>query len=108
MKVVVLSNIEYQTIPLNNSAIEVDENLLKRIGIDKQFVNGEIVDYVPIETNEQKIIRLKAELNKYKEDVEQVELFDMERADYQEKKARCAEIIIELRQLESEVRDVSL
>ena len=108
MKVKVLNNIDYQTFPLDDTAIEVDETLLKRIGIDKQFVNGEIVDYVPVETNEQKIIRLKAELNKYKEDVEQVELFDMERADYQEKKARCAEIILELRQLESEVRDVSL
>ena len=57
---------------------------------------------------EYNIRALKQELNKYKEDVEQVELFGMERADYQEKKTRCAEIIIELRQLESEVRDVNL
>lgn len=49
------------------------------------------------------IISLKAELAKYKEDVEQVELFGMERTDYEEKKKRCADIILELRILEKEV-----
>lgn len=56
---------------------------------------------------EHNIRALKQELNKFKEDVEQVELFGMERADYVQKKARCAEIIIELRKLEREVRDVN-
>lgn len=50
--------------------------------------------------NKEKIARLKQELAKWKEDVEQVELFGMERADYEQKKARCAEIILELRELE--------
>lgn len=49
------------------------------------------------------IFMLKQELEKYKEDVEQVELFGMERADYEQKKKRCAEIIIELRTLENEM-----
>ena len=42
---------------------------------------------------------LKYKLQKYKEDVEQVELFGMERSDYEEKKKACADIIQELRKL---------
>ena len=50
------------------------------------------------------ISTLKAQINKYKEDVEQVELFDMERADYEEKKLLCKSIILELRALEQQLR----
>ena len=57
---------------------------------------------------EQQIRELKDQLQKYKEDVEQVDLFGMQRNDYQEKKQRCAEIVLQLRQLESEVQDVNL
>ena len=57
---------------------------------------------------EQQIRELKEQLQKYKEDVEQVDLFGMQRNDYQEKKQRCAEIVLQLRQLESEVQDVNL
>ena len=53
----------------------------------------------------QQIQSLKQELEKWKEDVEQVELFGMERADYEEKKARCAEIILELRELEHSLEE---
>jgi len=56
----------------------------------------------------EQIMQLKDQLQKYKEDVEQVDLFGMQRNDYQEKKQRCAEIVLQLRQLESEVRDVNL
>lgn len=52
-----------------------------------------------------KIRNLKQELEKCKEDVEQVELFGMERTDYEEKKARCVEIILELRELEKELKE---
>lgn len=45
---------------------------------------------------------LKAQLKKCKEDVEQVDLFGMQRADYEEKKALCAQLILELRELEKE------
>lgn len=54
-------------------------------------------------TNE--INALKRELEKYKQDVEQVELFGMERTDYATKKARCVEIILELRELEKELKE---
>lgn len=50
------------------------------------------------------ISTLKAQINKYKEDVEQVELFGMERADYEEKKAQCVQIIEELRILERQLK----
>lgn len=46
------------------------------------------------------INELKALLSKYKEDVEQVELFGMERDDYETKKRECASIVLQLRNLE--------
>lgn len=46
----------------------------------------------------------KQQLIKYKEDVEQVELFGMQREDYEQKKAQCVQIIQELRQLEAQLR----
>jgi hypothetical protein len=52
-----------------------------------------------------RIQNLKLQIAKYKEDVEQVELFGMERADYKEKKAQCVAIIEELRQLEAQLRE---
>lgn len=48
------------------------------------------------------ITALKAELQKCKEDVEQVVLFGMVRDDYEAKKTRCVEIILELRALEKQ------
>ena len=43
----------------------------------------------------------KVLLNKYREDVEQVDLFGMERADYAEKKELCKQLVYELRELEA-------
>lgn len=51
-----------------------------------------------------RIAELKRQIAKYKEDVEQVELFGMERADYEEKKQACVDIIEELRELEAELK----
>ena len=51
-----------------------------------------------------RIAELKKQIAKYKEDVEQVELFGMERADYEEKKAQCVQIIEELRRLERQLK----
>lgn len=49
-----------------------------------------------------KLIReKKALLNKYREDVEQVDLFGMVRDDYAEKKELCKQLVYELRELES-------
>lgn len=50
--------------------------------------------------NLSQIVTLKNQLQKYKEDVEQVLLFDMKRDDFEEKKQRCREIIEELRKHE--------
>ena len=47
-----------------------------------------------------RIHNLKEQLERYKEDVEQVELFGMERADYEYKKEQCRALILELRELE--------
>lgn len=53
-----------------------------------------------VDKKSNRIAELKTLLQKYKEDVEQVELFGMERSDYEEKKKLCADFIIELRELE--------
>ena len=45
------------------------------------------------------IAEIKKTLEKYKEDVEQVELFGMERTDYAEKKEQCRYMILQLRKL---------
>ena len=42
----------------------------------------------------------KALLNKYREDVEQVDLFGIVRDDYAEKKELCKQLVYELRELE--------
>lgn len=49
------------------------------------------------------IFEIKKTLEKYKEDVEQVELFGMERTDYAEKKEQCRSMVLRLRELEKEV-----
>ncbi len=52
-----------------------------------------------------RIGELKEQLNKYKEDVEQVELFGMQRDDYEEKKELCKNIISQLREFEVQLKD---
>ena len=49
------------------------------------------------------IAEKKALLNKYREDVEQVSLFGITRADYTEKKELCRQLVLELRELEKSV-----
>ena len=51
------------------------------------------------------IAEKKQILEKYKEDVEQVELFGMKRDDYEEKKKACVELILELRELEKQLEN---
>lgn len=49
MKVKILNNLSYQKLPITDDMIDVDEVLLRRIGIDKQFdENGNVVDYINI------------------------------------------------------------
>lgn len=47
VKVKILSNFNYQTFPLTDDMVEVEEELLARIAIDKQFdvENKRIIDY---------------------------------------------------------------
>lgn len=52
-----------------------------------------------------RINELKHQILKYKEDVEQVELFGMQRDDYEEKKEMCKNIILELRELEAQLKE---
>ena len=84
---------------------EVPEHIETPLLLSEQDFEDDVFVGKNYYTNKYKseIFILKEELGKYKEDVEQVELFGMERADYQEKKTRCAEIIIELRKLEKEL-----
>lgn len=49
------------------------------------------------------IAKKKALLNKYREDVEQVDLFGMERKDYYTKKTLCKQLVEELRELEKQL-----
>lgn len=75
---------------------------------ESDFINGEFnldkwverTGYYNI-----KIMLLKRQLVRYKEDVEQVELFGMERSDYEEKKKMCTDIILELRELEKTLKE---
>lgn len=64
--------------------------------------------YIPYSESELlsiEIVETKALLQKYKEDVEQVDLFGMERADYEDKKRQCAEMVLRLRELEAQLRN---
>lgn len=52
----------------------------------------------------QRIIAEKKKLlTKYREDVEQVDLFGMQRDDYEEKKLACKNLVLELRELEAQL-----
>ena len=75
-------------------------------GVKEHDEFEDIEIYIPYTQKELSIMQigtLKAQLQKYKEDVEQVELFDMQRADYAEKKRMCAEIVLQLRELEKNI-----
>lgn len=63
-----------------------------------------LVPLTKVELARKQISEKKLLLEKYKEDVEQVDLFGMERSDYAEKRKICANIIIELRELEKIVK----
>lgn len=81
-------------------------------GKELKVVNGKVVAEYHVATeeefNEQRRYKLKAELAKIKEDIEQ-ETFGLVRDDFAEKKVCAAEIINELRVLEGkEPRDIIL
>ena len=103
-------------LPIENEAlyIEVSDNVYENTlqcetGKSWRVVNGELKQEIYDNTAYQKeqimleIGFLKREILKIKEDVEQVELLGMQRDDYEQKKARCVEIIERLRVLERQI-----
>ena len=92
---------------LNLKSPLVDENYIQ---ITKEEFEELTKPKVYEPTEEQKALQAKqkliaekkALLNKYREDVEQVDLFGMEREDYAEKKLACKTLVEELRVLEKE------
>lgn len=62
--------------------------------------DSEKVQAITLAGIQAQIAEKKALLLKYREDVEQVDLFGMEREDYEEKKAACRTLVEELRALE--------
>ncbi len=92
----------YQSFPLDEeTAVEIPEEIEACFISGKHCYNGEWFEntnYAPPIN----VSQLKAKLEAYKYDIQQVDLFGMERDDYEEKKAMCREIIIQLRELEKE------
>lgn len=78
-------------------------------GKELKVIDGVVtaVEHEPTEEEikQNRIAELKILIQKYKEDVEQVELFSMERDDYEEKKQACRDIVLELRELEKGVNN---
>ena len=72
------------------------------------YIDGEViaqkdsekVQAITLARIQAQIAEKKALLLKYREDVEQVDHFGMEREDYEEKKAACRTLVEELRALE--------
>ncbi len=69
----------------------------------RRFKIQEVPEPTELEKTIMQIQDKKTLLAKFKEDVEQVELFGMERADYESKKKICSDLILELRELEKVV-----
>ena len=69
-KIKILGNLSYQTYPITEDMIEFDDEELKRIGIDKQFIDEKIVDYV-YANYEKQISELKIWFNTYYTEHEQ-------------------------------------
>ena len=89
----------------NEPSIEItDEQYNQIINGDLIARNGRLVQNIA-KTLRPRIIELKQQIAKYKEDVEQVELFGMQRDDYEQKKELCKSIVLQLRELESQLRE---
>lgn len=83
--------------PINNpDYTEITEQEFNEANKPKTLTEKEI----SLKNKQSLIIEKRALLTKYKYDVEQVDLFGMERADYEEKKNLCKQLVLELRELE--------
>lgn len=104
--------IENENLYIEVSEQEYEKTMSSNAGMAWRVVKGKLEqavydnkDYSKSQI-EQEIATLKNEIAKIKEDVEQVELFGMERSDYTQKKARCVEIIQRLRVLEARLEEL--
>ena len=79
-----------------DNLVEISEEEYKTLTKPKQPT----AEQIALQEKQKLIAEKKALLNKYREDIEQVDLFDMERSDYEEKKAMCRQLVLELRELE--------
>lgn len=59
---------------------------------------------IQIQEIKKQIQEKKKLLEKYKFDIQQVDLFGMERTDYEEKKSLCVQLVLELRELENSLK----
>lgn len=97
MKVKFFNNIEYQTFPLTEDMIDIDEEVLKEIGVTKQYLNGEIVDYIPVEAM---IIELKEELATYDYIGNKIATGVATKEDYSKEIEHCENLRKRIRELE--------
>lgn len=91
-----LSIAEVKNIPVaseNESLYYIDGKVIAQKDSEK-------VQAITLARIQAQIAEKKALLLKYREDVEQVDLFGMKREDYEEKKAACRKLVEELRVLE--------
>lgn len=73
MKIKILSKFGYQTYPITDDMIEVDEEVLKEIGKTKCFENGKLVDYdnsaeIKAEQKQNRIEKIKTRLDELNKD----------------------------------------
>ena len=75
MKVKIINRTSYQTYPVTEDMVEIEESVLKEIGKTKQFGNnGEIIDYFnEEEKKEMRISEINSRLTALTQDFVQVE-----------------------------------
>lgn len=98
MKVKFFDNINYQTFPETDDMIDIDEILLKEIGVTKQYVNGEFIEYDGLKKSK-RILEIKKRLNELNQDFIQV-MCGAVIDDFEERKLEFQELHNELRVLE--------
>ena len=82
--------------PVNNPEyIEITEQEFNELSKPKEPT----AEQKALQDKRKLIAEKEALLKKYKYDVEQVDLFGMERADYEEKKSLCRQLVLELKEL---------
>lgn len=117
MKIKILNNISYQTFPIVKDMIEVDDTILARIGIDKQFDKyGNIIAYTPPIENAHILSELEDWFDNYfdkqikqslwQEDftISHDNYFDKDYANLDELKVQANKVRIQIKLLRQEVK----